>query len=345
MKSSLFLTSVFTLSLLFSQGFSQVPSPETHSTEPVPAVVDTATIEILFPEPGLEVETIGFPQGPVEFGQPAKLNLGIFESPVPILAEEIKTSAPWLKVTSVYKESETKNFIVEFRVYRLNPFIIQLGNHKSPVIEVTGREPDLNQIAAIRMPGIWAQRWWLLVGPLFLLSCIAAAVWWLWRRRQKLESLQQWDPAPPAWLNTALEVKKLLHGDHVAGDTVRGFLDNLAVIMRVFLGQRYLVSATEMTSREILDTCRSKGHDSRELRKMVNILQDLDELRYNPQQPSVMVSQQMAMDFINLVKVVRIIPKYTSIDASLLLEAGKAWSWLMLPENSSLTPVQAGGED
>ncbi len=277
------------------------------------------------------------------FGLAEKMELGFAAEVASLPSSELEITEPWLMVADIPRGPNTHLVGFEIRAYRLQPFRIKVGSVVGPVIQIAGSTGDLNETAAIRMPGIWGTRWWLLILPALVLAALLVGLYLLWQRRVHLESLQQWDPAPPAWLPAAIELRGLLDGDYPNPDSVREFMDRLANINRGYLAGRYLVSASEMTGREILTSCLDKGHDSRALRRMINNLEDLDQQRYNPELPNGSWSRQQAFELVDTIEEVRILPKYTPVDPALLLEAEKAWAWLMRSENHPSGQFQPGG--
>jgi len=220
-----------------------------------------------------------------------------------------------------------------------------VGDVEGPVVQVKGATSDLSETATIRMPGVWATRWWILLLPALLLTVLTMGLWWLWQRRMRLAPLDQWAPAAPAWLKASIDLRKLLEGSVPDLDNSRQFLDQLSSICRGYLANRYLIHAGEMTSGEILTHCQLKGHDNRSLRHMVKILQELDHNRYDPEPPAVSWCLDQAGDLLGTINEVRILPRYTFVEADLLVEAESAWTWLNLPENRNPhSPAMAGGE-
>ncbi len=309
----------------------------------VPVVVDTATVEITLPEGSPECVMVTVSQDTLGFGEPGVLGLEFADDTFEPLAEDLKTSSPWLKLSQGPDDSPAQQVVYGIHAYRLNPFRIKVGQVTSPVIIVARSTSDLSETAAIRMPRIWATRWWMLVLPALLITAIIMGLWWLWKRRTRLDPLQQWAPAAPAWLQAAIDLRKLLEDHYPDMSTSRHFLDQLAIITRSYLAHRYLVHASEMTSGEILASCLLRGHDNRSLRRMTKILQDLDHNRYDPQPPVVSWCLSQTGALVDAMNDVRIQPRYTHVEASLMVEAEKAWSWLLLPENRPLETASATG--
>ena len=78
---------------------------------------------------------------------------------------------------------------------------------------------------------------------------------------------------------------------------------------------------------------------------MIKILKDLDHNRFDPDPPLASWSRMQASDLLDSIEDVRILPRYTFVEASFLQEAEKAWSWLTLPENrlSESASITGGG--
>ncbi len=309
-----------------------------------PAVMDTAIVELIMPEGAPSCLSVAISADTLGFGQVGSVKLKFSDSAFKPVAEDLTPSAPWLKLSRNQNSAVPGEVVFDIFVYRLNPFRIQVGSAVGPVVFMAGSLSDLSETAPIRMPRTWAARWWMLVLPALILTALVMGLWWLWQRRLRLEPLDQWAPAAPAWLQTSIDLKKLLAGDFPDLGTSRLFLDQLATISRGYLAARYLIHAAEMTSGEILAGCKLKGHDSRPLRRMIKILQELDHNRYDPEPPVASWCRLQASELLDAIEDVRILPHYTPVDAALLVEAEKAWSWLNLPENRvpRIAPVSGG---
>ncbi len=327
----------------FSQAQAQAQAPIQANTAVAP--VDTAVVEIVFPEGTANCVSMQTSADTLGFGIAATIGFSFSEDVINLTAEKLELTETWLKLSDLPSQGGAKEFLFELRVYRLHPFRIKVNSIMGPVISVSGAASDLNETAAIRMPGVWGTRWWILILPALILAALGIGLYLLWQRRIRLEELQQWDPAPPAWLKTAVDLRTLLSADFPSPDSVRVFLDRLANITRCYLGGRYLVQANELTSREILIKCLAKGHDSRELRRLIKILDELDNQRYNPELPDVSWSRLQAVEFLKVVQEVRILPQYTPVEPELLIEADKAWAWLTEAGNHPSNQTVAGGEN
>ena len=321
---------------------AQIPSPAPQT----PAVIDTALVEITLPEGAPSCLSVAVTSDTLGFGVAGLLKLEFSSNEFKPTAENLEISSPWLKLSPARISGNSGQVVFDVYVYRLNPFQIKVGQTLGPVVFVSGSTTDLSDTAAIRMPRIWASRWWLLIIPALLLTFFIMGLWWLWQRRLRLEPLDQWHPEAPAWLQASVDLKNLVDGDYPDPVTSRIFLDRLATICRSYLAGRYLVHAGEMTSGEILDSCRMKGHDSRSLRKMVKILQDLDHNRYDLEPPVATWCRAQAKNLVDTIENVRILPRYTQVEAGLLVEAEIAWSWLKESENilPGMSPVSGGEE-
>ena len=329
------------IALPISAANAQSPVP----AAPAPVVVDTAIVEIILPENVGVLTSFSVSSDSLGFGLPGKLEM---EFSGEVFAEallELETSESWFLLTEVPGGKNKQNPTFEMRVFRLNPFRIKVGSMVSDVLHITGSTGDLNETAAIRMPGVWRTRWWMILLPVLLLAALFIGLYLLWLRRVQLETIQQWEPAPPAWLAAAIDLKELLSGEYPSPDSVRGFMDQLAGISRSYLAGRYLVPAGEMTGREILARCLLKGHDTRSLRRLVKILEGLDNQRYNPELPDGFWSREQAVEMVKSIADVRILPRYTSVNSQLLLEAENAWTWLLEPENHPSGQSHSGGEE
>lgn len=338
------ISAVLASALLFLSGLVNEAQAQSQPAAPqVPAVADTALVEISLPEGSPTCLSVAVSNDTLGFGMVGGIKFEFDDPSFQLNAADLKPSAPWLKLSETQNSSSSGQVVFDLHVYRLNPFRIKVGTVYSPVIFVAGSTSDLSETAAIRMPRTWGPRWWILVLGALVLALMIMGIWWLWRRRLKLEPLAQWDPAPAAWLNAAIELRQLLENDYPDLDSSRQFLDQLAVITRGYLAGRFGVHAGEMTSGEILVSCQQKGHDSRPLRRMVRILQGLDHHRYNPEAPVVSWCHTQANEFLDTMTDLRILPRYTQVDAGLLVEAEKAWGWLVQPENRPLDSAPTAG--
>jgi len=334
------VASLFLSLLSMTEASAHAPEPNAPAT----VVVDTAVVEIALPEGAPACISFSVSPDTLGFGLAAMLQMKFDDNTYQPLTGDLKPSASWLTISPNRNSSETDLVVFDIHASRLNPFRIKVGQTVGPVLFVAAATTDLSETAAMRMPRGWATRWWMLLLASLLLTALIIGVWWLWRRRLRLEPMDQWAPAPPAWLQSSVELRKLLEDDFPGLNNSRDFLDQLANITRGYLACRYLVHAGELTSGEILASCLSRGHDSRSLRRMISILQGLDHSRYNPDPPVVSWCRIQANDLVDAIDDVRIIPRYTHVEASLLLEAEKAWSWLHQPENrlSESASVQGG---
>jgi len=323
-------------------GDSSAQAPQGLPTQP--AAIDTALVEIVLPEDSPSCLSFFISPDTLGFGIARTLLLDFAEgAPAPLLAD-LEVTEPWLQLSPVEEESPPQQLILNIHAYRLNPFRIKVSGVESPVLLVQGTTSDTSETAPVRMPGLWGLRWWLLVLPSLLMALLVMGLWWLWQRRLRLEPLQQWAPAAPAWLHASIDLRNLLQTGFPDLHTSRVFLDQLSTICRGFIARRYLVHASEMTSTEILTSCRLKGHDNRSLRRMIGILQELDYNRYNPEAPATSWCRNQANEFLSFMDEVRILPRYTHVEAELLVEAEKAWAWLNQDENRLPHESAAEGE-
>lgn len=305
---------------------------------PAVAPLDTALVEIILPQGTPPCQGVAADADTVVFGRPEGLSVTLAQEGYSLADKELKTSEEWLQL----KQTSSG---LEFRAYRLAPFRIRVGQALSSVLVVQPVTAAESQVAPIRLPRSLGLRWWLLLALAAGGLLLIIGMGWLWQRRQRLEPLQQWAPADPAWYSFAIGLRELMESSPVQQETTRPFLDQLAALGRQYLAGRFLVSAGEMTSREILATCRAKGHPERTLRPMTALLEQWDHQRYNPEAADALWCREQAADFFRAVARCRIIPRYTRVRSSLLLEGEKAWAWLARPENLDWTEDSRPGAE
>ena len=215
-----------------------------------------------------------------------------------------------------------------FRVYRTNPFRLQVGSYLSPVIHVLGRIEATDQTAAIRAPRSVG---WSLLMALVLLAILALILLyarWLWRRSSRRQELTDRPLPAPAWLSAAIELRDLLQGGLLARGDNRAFLDGLAGIIRRYVAGRYRIAAQDMTGREIMAAITKLGHRSAQPGVFARMIEALDRHRYDPEGCEVAWSREQAVLFFDQLAEVRIMPRFTEVPGQLQREGDLAWSGL-----------------
>ncbi len=319
--------------------WAQTPPPSPSAGTPVVALVDTAIVGLELPPGAPECRSITIEPDTLGFGVPGTMVLGFDSNSFRPSAEELVFSEPWLRVSSIADATDENQIVCQILVYRLNPFRIKAKGTLGPVVFMGGTASDLNETAGIRLPRTWSLHWWFLILPALLIAVVLAALWWAWTRRRRLEPLEYWPPAEPAWLKMGIDLRNLLEADSQDHRNTRLFLDQLAGITRHYLAGRFGVNAVEMTGKEILTACGKKGHDSRPLRQLIQTLESVDRTRYNPDSPPVSWCRQQAAGIFQTMGELRIIPRYTFVDSTLLVAGEKAWAWLLEDESLVLDPV------
>lgn len=310
-----------------------------------PAAPETLRAELLLPEGFASCRGIEVQADSVTFGQPVEVVLWFEDEAVRTPQTPPESSAPWLLLEPWQPGKQAGSLRTVARVHALDFFQLQAGEAVGPIVPMASSRIDLSETAPVRMPRTWATRWWVLLLAAGLLALLFWGGWKLWQRRRRLSPLQQWDPAPCAWLEAAPRLRRLLQDDREAAADTHLFCDRLAGIVRRFLAGRYLVPATEMTGAEILAGLRARGYGDGSAARLTRLVEDLDNHRYDPQPPSATWCRGQATRFFAAMDQTRIVPRYVRIDPGLRQEAEQAWSWLEDPRNlAPEAPAVAGGD-
>jgi hypothetical protein len=321
--------------------------------EPASAVIDTALATLEFSASGPALVTIHTVQDTVLFGDVFHLILEISgprdgqaeripeirltsgdEWLVPVSPEKPglwdralgREAGPLPDMSSLPAVGEHTRLVRSFRVYRTNPFRVEIGSLVSPVIQVKARVPGTDEMAGIRAPrpGEWSPL--MALGLLLFLFLVLWLAWMLWERARRGEDLADRDLPPPAWLAAAIELRDLLHGGSLSRGDSRIFLDGLAGITRRYVAGRYRIAAQEMTGREILAACSDLGHRSTQPGVFARMIDSVDLRRYNPEVSGAGWCRDQAVILYDQMAAVRILPRYSGVSADLLSQGDKAWS-------------------
>ena len=220
---------------------------------------------------------------------------------------------------------EGTRFVVSFRVYRTNPFLIQAPAFNSPVIHVLGRVEGTADTAPIRAPRRVPWSPWVILGLIAFLVLVLVAARLLWDRgRGKVEWADRKIPAP-AWLSAAVELRDLLARGFLNRGESRPFLDGLAGITRRFVAGRYRIAAQEMTGREIMAACADLGFQSPHPGVFARLIDSVDRHRYNPEPPTPGWCRDQAILFFAEIGRVRVLPLYTEVAEGLVRDGEFAW--------------------
>jgi len=330
----------------------RVPSlvPGQNPQTAVPAVVDTAVAVFEIPETLRGVVALHALQDTVAFGDVLQIALD-FPSSLDTIPDLVPVAdVPWLvpdipkkrgfwarltggkadKVSDKWglAEAEGPRSFHSWRIYRTQPFRIQVGEALSPVITVSGLVPGTGDIAGIRAPRPVGFSLAIILGLLVLLGLVILAAWLVWDRGRRGAALEDWTLPVPAWLTAAIELRDLYWaGDLARGDS-RAFLDRLAGVARRFMAARYRVAAQEMTGREIINACAGRGHPVSDPGAFARMIDELDHRRYNPEAATPAWCREQAIVLFEQMGKVRVLPRFTEVPAELLLEGEKAWSEL-----------------
>ncbi len=245
---------------------------------------------------------------------------------------------------------EGTRFVVSFRVYRTNPFLIQAGAFNSSVIHVGGRVEGTAGTAPIRNPR--PVRWspWVLLGLLVFLVLVLVVARLLWDRGRSRDELADREIPAPAWLSTAVELRDLLARGFLNRGESRPFLDGLAGITRRFVAGRYRIAAQEMTGREIMGACGNLGFMSPNPGVFARMIDSVDHHRYNPETAPPGWCRDQAILLFTEIGRVRVMPRYIEVSAELVRDSEIAWSDLGRElsagslRGSRANPVSTGGE-
>jgi len=227
-----------------------------------------------------------------------------------------------------FPATEGARLLLSVRAYTLGAVRIAAGDLSTLPLVVMGKVQDPAETAPVRGPRVWGLPLYIPLGIGLGLLLLAALVWWLWRRRRRLDPLPQWDVAVPAWLNAAVALEALLKNGSLDRGETRRFLDDLAGIMRRFLAGRYRVPAAGATGRDLQRACLRLGHPVEDPRKFARLVDAVDTLRYGPEAATDHACRAVAGDFLVAMDAVRIVPRYTSVPPRRLLTAEQAWSRL-----------------
>lgn len=244
-----------------------------------------------------------------------------------------------------FPEAEGPRLLLSIRAYALGPVQVAAGDLLSAPLIILGKVQDPAETAPVRGPRVWGMPLFLPVAIGLALLLLAALVWWLWRRRGRLDPLAQWDVAQPAWLNAAVALEALLKSGRLDRGETRLFLDDLAAILRHFLTDRYRVPATGATGVDLQRACVRLGHAPDHPRTFARLMDAVDSLRYGPEAASDGDCRAAAGEFLLAVDAVRIVPRYTPVPPRRLLTAEQAWSRLQGIPWLGAVPAAAGSEE
>ncbi|PID80692.1 hypothetical protein CSA17_06360 [bacterium DOLJORAL78_65_58] len=306
-----------------------------------PAPPETLRAEIVLPGGLPTCVGIEAPADSVAFGDPLALIFWFDDATVAPPAQPATTEAAWLHLGGWSPGEKPGSLILRARPYALDFFQVRAGEALGPILAMSGSGADLSEPAPVTVPHLWQTRWWLLLAATVFLAAVVWVLVKLWRRRRRLEPLQPWECAPPAWLQAAPRLRHLLTDDPQAAADTHLFCDRLAGQIRRFLAGRYLVPATEMTASEIPSGLQRRGYAHREAQGLIRLVKELDNHRYAPEAPSGDWVRQQAAAFFAGMAATRIMPRYTRVDPEILRAGEQAWDWLADP--SHLAPISEAG--
>ena len=317
-----------------------------------PAQPDTAVLQLEWPAEFGAPELVTVVPDTVLFGGVAALVLdyrpGVAVPPVDSLivtepwATLAATSQPgfWSRLMGRGNESGPDlaaleppagaRVVLPVHVYRTDPFRVAAGTAVSEVAHVHGRTAGLDETAAIRAPRVFGIALLTLVLMAVVLTLLILLFGWLWNRRKRAGSLlEDWEIPPPAWINASGELSALLAEGYLPRGNGRAFLDGLAAVARGFVADRYLIAAREMTGDEIVRACRVVGYRLELPRRFARLIDGADRRRYDPEPLPVAWCRERAVELFAAMAQVRLLPRFTSVEASRLHRAEQEWARLV----------------
>jgi len=315
--------------LLCGPALAQAPAgPGPAAASPAPAVPDTQTAVLAPPEGTAAPGNWVVVPDTVTFG--GTVALVPAEGP----AVPLESGTEWLEPVPAGEEIPPAGWTgedapppgSEFRVYRVDPFRLAVGDWTSRVITVRGRAGGTDDIAGVRTPPWPGLPWGPFAGLAAAAALLALAVLWLWNRRRGPAEWPDRALAAPVWLETAPGLRDLVAAGLLARGDGRGFLDGLAALARRYVGGRYGIAAAEMTGREMVAACRRLGYPLGPVRSLAGLIDDADRRRYDPESPTPARCREQAVEFFRQVQATRIVPRHTPASAERILAADQAWT-------------------
>jgi hypothetical protein len=326
------------------------PVPALGQTEQAPAVIDTAVAVLEFSTPEVSPAALHVFADTVLFGETVQLVVDIQGSwdqepewkviegdqwlvaepaDKPGLRDRILGSGSSPRIpTEDLPAFDGHRVTASFRVYRNQPFRVQVGDHLGPVIQVKTRISGTGEAAAIRAPRPVGMSPLVILGLLAALVVLLLGVWVFWARGPGRDQLEDREIPPPAWLAAAVELRDLFWEGSLGRGETRPYLDGLAGIARRFVAGRYRISAQDMTGREIISACGGLGHPITNPGAFARMIDELDHRRYDPAASTPGWCREQTVQLYEQVGLVRVIPRYTEVPPEDVLEAEKAWKIL-----------------
>lgn len=324
----------------------QVPLPRPDSVvDAAPAVIDTVVANLRWPATWPEPRT--FLVGPDTLRLGDELLVGV-DLPGTLTARPdslLASDQDWLVATGWRPaeiaggagagiqtawpavESGYRRIVRRLRVYRLDPFVLQVPGWTSRVMGILPRLEDQGSMAPVRDPRPlgWSPAVWLM-WVFFGLLLVALGVLGWRRRRRMVETLPDATLALPAWMEAACGLQELLRAGLLESGRKREFLDALAGLMRNFTAGRYLIGAREMTAAEIVDACARRAYDPGPVRDLAGVIAASDGTRYHPADPDGAECRIAAATFFRVLEQVRIRPEFIVPPADQALRADRVWA-------------------
>jgi hypothetical protein len=314
--------------------------PATGTSGMAEVVADTAVASLVVAEGVVAPEFVSVLPDTVNFGGIAHLVLDYPQGTEPTPLSDFTFDAEWVVPAGEASPSSTIDLevlpqpagprvIFPVRVYRLFPFQISGAGGLSKVIHVRGKVADLENAAPVRSPRLWGMDpKQLIIGGLVLLV-LFLLVFWFWRKRRTLPPVMVGNTQnPAAWPASAIELQQLHQGGLLERGENRKFLSELARIARGYVAGRYLVSAKEMTGKEIELACLAQGYKTTAVRPFALLIRRVDQSRYNPEPPRPVLCRDEFSELVGLLDTARIVADHTLIPAADLIAGQQAWSEL-----------------
>lgn len=321
---------------------------------PVAADPDTVTAHLILPEEAQLPVAMTLRPDTLLLGRDAFLELEFNLDEMTTaedLVQGLEMDEPWFHWDGTSTLKENRILVLPIKIYQINPFKVALGELETPVYLVDLSTESTQETAGIRDPRRWGWNLFTILFGALVATALALLGWWAWTARKvATEKLPQWDVPPPGWMPFCLDLEKLYRGEALSRGESSAYLDRLAALCRRYLAARFRVGAMEMTGPEVKTSCANLGLPAVDTDPFVEILNAVDSHRYNPEPTATDTCRRKTGQLFQAVARVRILPKYTPVDAGQLVEAEQCWSRLseleselMASSVEDFSPERSGG--